>query len=135
MTHLMIDILQKYFDAEKKPILRYQNSYGFSEFMTAINTVIENNILDLVRKSPFIAIMADESSDISNKQNLIIYARIYNKDSQKFETRFLKNIEIESKTGENMGGGGGGGNYRGNCHFEKINKVIYMKSLIYRLIK
>ena len=45
-----------------------QTYYGFTEYMDAINRVLEEDTLAPIKASPFLSIMADESIDISKNK-------------------------------------------------------------------
>ncbi|KAJ8300227.1 hypothetical protein KUTeg_021746 [Tegillarca granosa] len=68
------------------------------EFQECISEVIESNVLTEVRKSPFISILCDESTDISNEKKLILYCRIINPDTFIASTHFVGNVTVEGSS-------------------------------------
>ena len=50
-------------------------------------------------KSPFITILADESTDLANKKRMTLNARIVDPETSKLETIFLSDIEYCDGTG------------------------------------
>jgi len=99
VSELIFEVINQYFACQKMQKVPYQTYYGFTEYMHAINKVLEEDTLGPIKASPFLSIMADESVDISKKQNLLIYARFLDTKTMKFETKFLKLVEVEDKTG------------------------------------
>lgn len=55
-------------------------------------------MLQRVRRSPFISIMCDESTDISNSKKLILYARILDPETFVATTHFMSNISVGGST-------------------------------------
>lgn len=58
----------------------------------AIATVLESNIDKLVEASPFFSLLINESMDVSNHENLVVYVKLLNEF--KPELHFLENINV-----------------------------------------
>ena len=57
----------------------YINSCRCREFVMAISAVIKGKLWDRILQSPYVAVMIDESTDVSTSENLIVYiAYVYN---------------------------------------------------------
>ena len=56
---------------------------------------IEADVLEKVDKSPFISVLCDESTDISNTKKLILYVRLLDPDTCIASTHFIGNISVE----------------------------------------
>ena len=55
-----------------------------------------------LQKSPYISILADESTDIKNQKKLIIYAQITDPITMEPETLYVSDTKIEDGTGINI---------------------------------
>ena len=73
----------------------YQSSKSISLIIDSISQVIRNNILDDLKKCNYIGIMVDESSDVTNKEILLLYVRYYSKAKNKISELLLNLFELE----------------------------------------
>ena len=67
----------------------HQSAEGLQD---AIATVLKSNIDKLVEASPFFSLLIDESMDVSNHENLVVYVKLLNEF--KPELHFLENINV-----------------------------------------
>ena len=58
----------------------------------AIAAVLKSNVDKLVQASPFFSLLIDESTDVSNHENLVVYVKLLN--DCKPELHFLENINV-----------------------------------------
>ncbi|XP_071138553.1 zinc finger protein 862-like [Mytilus edulis] len=72
------------------------------EILDAIDLEIESEIDEKISKSPYVTILADESTDISNNKKITINARIINPETSIPETVFLRNKSYSDGTGEGL---------------------------------
>lgn len=56
--------------------IKYQSYYTANELLDALNFVADCELNRKCRESPYISILADESTDISNTQRMTITARV-----------------------------------------------------------
>ena len=66
----------------------------------AIATVLKSNIDKLVEASPFFSQLIDESTDVSNHENLVVYVKLLNEF--KPELHFLENINVRDGKAETI---------------------------------
>ena len=66
----------------------------------AIATVLKSNTDKLVEASPFFSLLIDESTDVSNHENLVVYVKLLNEF--KPELHFLENINVRDGKAETI---------------------------------
>ena len=71
---------------------RYTSPQIVGEFLEAINSVVEEDVLVDMKQSNSYSIMADESTDVSVLKQLVLYGRAVVKGELK--TRFLKIVDL-----------------------------------------
>ncbi|XP_069122279.1 uncharacterized protein [Argopecten irradians] len=59
----------------------YTHNQSVEEFQPSLAKVLEDRLVDRIRKSELFSIMIDESTDISVHQNLLVYIRILEENS------------------------------------------------------
>ena len=69
------------------------NYQGKMQFVESLNIVLEGQITEDLKASPYSSLMADESTDISVTKNLILYIR-YLKPDQRSVTRYFKLLSL-----------------------------------------
>ncbi|XP_045184286.2 E3 SUMO-protein ligase KIAA1586-like [Mercenaria mercenaria] len=79
--------------------VNYENYYTSTEILGAISCVIDNEINVKLAQSPYITVLADESTDLANKKRITSNARIVNGTTSEPETVFLSDHEYEDGTG------------------------------------
>jgi len=70
----------------------YRTHHSAEDIQDSISTVIINNVDTLIEKSPFVSILADDSTDKSTKENCIVYVKLL--DNWKPQVHFLENVKI-----------------------------------------
>ena len=83
-------------------ISKYQNRFALSSFLKAISDSIFIRLLEKIRNSSTFGIMVDETTDISTKQQLIIYCTYWNQIEQRPCYSYFKTIEIKDKTSTSL---------------------------------
>ena len=81
-------------------ITSYQGKMAAWQFVEALNQVVEDQILQELKSSPFFSLMADESTDISVSKNLLLYVR-YLKQGKSL-TRYLKLASLTQGNAETI---------------------------------
>ena len=76
----------------------YKSRGSVREFQESIFETIEADVLEKVDKSPFISVLCDESTDISNTKKLILYVRLLDPDTFIASTHFIGNITVEGSS-------------------------------------
>ena len=74
----------------------YNSVQTAKDFQSVIAECIQDEITEKLHKSPFVTVMADESTDIAVSKKLLIYAKLIC-DGIVPETHFLTNITIEEE--------------------------------------
>ena len=74
----------------------YNSVQTAKDFQSVIAECIQDEITEKLHKSPFVSVMADESTDIAVSKKLLIYAKLIC-DGIVPETHFLTNITIEEE--------------------------------------
>ncbi|KAL5022803.1 hypothetical protein ScPMuIL_001958 [Solemya velum] len=80
----------------------YTSYYTANEILAAISDQIEEEVDQKIRDSPFITLLSDESTDITNTKRMTINARIVNPKTSVPETLYLRDLEYEDGTGEGL---------------------------------
>ncbi|XP_021373041.1 zinc finger protein 862-like [Mizuhopecten yessoensis] len=76
----------------------YSSRASVEEFQECIAEVVESDLLEKVKASPFISILTDESTDISNTKKMVLYIRLVDQDTFVASTHFLGNVSIEGSS-------------------------------------
>jgi hypothetical protein len=82
--------------------VNYRSDTSSKEFLRAFNEFLTHQLLDSIKKSPFIGISLDESSDTSNKKILLIYIKYYSEEECLFLNKLLAVKYMGECTGENV---------------------------------
>ena len=83
--------------------LTYKSSQAIEDFQTALNEVVEKNVLHTVQSSPVISIMVDETSDVTVTRKLIVYAKSITEETGSVAEVFVSNVNLEgSATAETI---------------------------------
>ena len=80
----------------------YQSYYSANELLQAISDVLDERITDTLKKSPFVTIFADESTDIANKKRMTLTARVFEYETNQASTIFLRDVEYSDGSGEGL---------------------------------
>ena len=80
----------------------YESYYTANEILTAISSQIDEDLNKKIQQSPFITMLADESTDISNKKRMTMHARIVDPKTSVAETVYLRDVEYEDGKGEGL---------------------------------
>ena len=68
-----------------------------ADFQVALSSVVEEDVLSIVERSPAIGLMTDESTDITVSRKLMVYAKAIHPETKKPCELYLADIEV---TGE-----------------------------------
>ncbi|MCO5554722.1 hypothetical protein L7F22_008256 [Adiantum nelumboides] len=83
-------------DCECVPLEMYKNDKACAMFVQYISEAILKSQVSRIKMSPFFSLMLDDSTDIGNKQNLIVYVSYLEQCEP--VTKFLGLIELENGT-------------------------------------
>lgn len=75
----------------------HQSAEGLED---AIATVLKSNVDKLVEASPFFSLLIDESTDVINHENLVVYVKLLNEFRP--ELHFLENINVRDGKAETI---------------------------------
>lgn len=78
----------------------YRSHQSAEGLQDAIATVLKSNIDKLVDASPFFSLLIDESTDVSNHENLFVYVKLLNEFRP--ELHFLENINVRDGKAETI---------------------------------
>ena len=73
----------------------YRSHQSAEGMQDAIATVLKSKIDKLVEASPFFSLLIDESTDVSNHENLVVYVKLLNEFKPKLH--FLENINVRDE--------------------------------------
>ncbi|XP_071147183.1 zinc finger protein 862-like [Mytilus edulis] len=82
--------------------INYESYYSATEILAAIDLEIESEIDEKISKSPYVTILADESTDTSNNKKITINARIIDPETSIPETVILRDKSYSDGTGEGL---------------------------------
>ena len=68
--------------------VQYTSGEARNDLFDSIACVCSNNAHDLIRASPTVGVCIDEGTDINEEKTLIVYARIFNYETKRFEEVF-----------------------------------------------
>ena len=78
----------------------YRSHQSAESMQDAIAAVLKSNVDKLVQASPFFSLLIDESTDVSNHENLVVYVKLLN--DCKPELHFLENINVRDGKAETI---------------------------------
>ena len=76
----------------------YSHHESQQDFYDVMSEVIEDNMKQQLKDSDFVAVMIDESTDVSVSKRLIMYIKLLNEG--KADTHFVRNVEILNGTAD-----------------------------------
>ena len=82
--------------------MAYDSSYSALEFLHSISNVLKEELFEKLQSSPFVTVLADESTYITVNKRLVIYAQILNPTSFETSTEFVANVKLSDGTGEGI---------------------------------
>ena len=77
----------------------YCNDMACRDFVLSIAAIVREDINADARASPVIGLMIDESTDVANINEMIVYIRILRSATRVFETVFWAIVEVDEATG------------------------------------
>lgn len=80
----------------------YMSKTTQNELIVCCGEVVSQKIFDKVKKSHFFTIIADETSDVSLKEQLSICLRYFDVDNCEIREDFLKFVDVKETTGESI---------------------------------
>ena len=78
----------------------YRSHQSAESMQDAITAFLMSNVDNLARVSPFFSLLIDESTDVSNHENLVVYVKFLN--DFKPELHFLENINVRGGNAETV---------------------------------
>ncbi len=82
----------------------YDSSYSALEFLEACNDVVAEEMEVKLAASPYVTVLADESTDIAVNKRLVIYAQLTNPSTMEASTEYVCNIQLGVGTGVAVAG-------------------------------
>ena len=79
-----------------------ESYYTANEILSAISTQINEEVNEWTWRSPFITMLADESTDIANKKWMTMHEGINDPKMSVAETIYLRDMEYEDGIGEGL---------------------------------
>ena len=73
----------------------HRSSYSIWEFVHALNGVVEADDMNKLKQARYFSLLLDESNDISNTKNLLIYCQYLDSMKKKVELKFMKLLSLE----------------------------------------
>ena len=80
----------------------YRSETTAKDFLNSAATVVREKVQKLLDESPYISILADETTDISVQKKLVVSARLLNPVTCQPSTHFLNDITIRDGTGASV---------------------------------
>lgn len=97
-----IDYMKSYLETDSKN--KYISNRTQNEIIDTCGDIILNKIVKIVNESGFFSVLVDETTDISVKEQLALCIRYLSGSGENvcMNESFLKFIEVQSLTGENL---------------------------------
>ena len=102
----LLDLLHRldtpyvYYQSDKsKTTADHHSNYSAMEILKAMLTVVEEETKQKLSESPFVTVLADESTDIAVRKKLIMYAQVTSPTLQP-STLFITNVDLKADTGD-----------------------------------
>ena len=102
MMHLLKDLGVPIACLQVSERVDYKIYHTANDILSAISAQIDAEVSERIERSPFVTILADESTDIANKKRMTMHARIVDPKSSVAETVYLRDVEYEDSTGEGL---------------------------------
>jgi len=83
----------------KQKAVSYSSRYTATEILSSMTATLDVNLKKKLGESPFVTVLTDESTDISNHKRLVVYVQIVNPDTFAPCTHFVANKECRDATG------------------------------------
>ncbi len=90
-----------------------------NELISACGKVIQKSIIKQVRRASYFSILADETSDVSRKEQLTLLIRFVDPDQLIIREDFLGFVEVHDVSGEGLA----------TSILEQVNVSIFIKSM------
>ncbi len=78
----------------------YMSDVAANEMIDAMSHVIQQNTDEMLKASPTLSILADESTDLTVDKKLVLYGRVVDPTTFIPTTKYLTNIELGDATGK-----------------------------------
>lgn len=76
----------------------YMTRYGYYEILKSFNELIMTTMIKKIKESRWYSIIVDESTDITNTKELIVYAKYLDTTKNTIQTRFLTLLKVYDST-------------------------------------
>ena len=73
----------------------HRSTYSTWEFIHTLNAVVETTDIGKLQNAKFFSLLLDESNDISNVKNLLVYCQFLNPEEKKVEINFIKLLALQ----------------------------------------
>ena len=88
-------------DLSSNPLSKtHCSTYSTWEFIHALNAVVEATDVSKLQNAKFFSLLLDESNDVSNVKNLLVYCQFLNTEKKKVEIRFIKLLALQECNAE-----------------------------------
>ena len=77
----------------------YSSRHTATDLLEVFSEQVDKEALQQLTESPFIAVLADETTDIKTKKRMGLYVKTADK-TLKVKTRFLTNVQLNSGSGQ-----------------------------------
>ena len=88
-------------DLSSNPLSKtHRSTYSTWEFIHALNAVVEATDISKLQNAKFFSLLLDESNDVSNVKNLLVYCQFLNTERKKVEISFIKLLALQECNAE-----------------------------------
>ncbi|KAL5016780.1 hypothetical protein ScPMuIL_006369 [Solemya velum] len=101
MIDLLHDIEVPAISILRKIPFGYDSEFTASELLDSLAAVAETDLNDQLHQSPFVTVLTDESTDLTNTKRLVLYGQLIS-DEMKPTTVYINNIECKDQTGKGI---------------------------------
>jgi hypothetical protein len=84
------------------PSVTYTSSTSVRDIVLSINSFIEKNLLETIRNSPYIALLADESTDEANRTQFAVLIRCLSMDTNTIDDHFVGMVNVKKTDAESL---------------------------------
>ena len=81
----------------------YSSRHTTTDLLEVFSEQVDKEALQQLTESPFIAVLADETTDITTKKRMGLYVKTADK-TLKVKTRFLTNVQLNNGSGQAIAG-------------------------------
>ena len=82
---------------QKRHQLTYQSSNAVADFQAALNSVVEEDILSIMKESPVVDLMTDELTDINVSRKCMVYVKAIHPETRKAWEFYVADIDVSGE--------------------------------------